>query len=73
MAEWAVASEWDPQLRGIPLPQAMERLGVSEREIGDLILIGRLSVVYVYEGEDFQKLVISENDIQQLERKANSS
>ena len=63
--EWLAAIKKDPGLQGVSPLEAAKRLGITEQEVGELMLHGYLNVSDICENRRVIKIVIPERDVQQ--------
>ena len=69
MATWEATVSQEPWLDGLSLQETTLRLAVSEQQLGELLLKGKLSVSYIHEYGKVVKAVIPLNDVQTYRRR----
>lgn len=62
-SEWETARKKDPSLNGYSVNQTRALLGITEGELGEMIISSKLRPSYIYEGKDLQKIVIQKGDV----------
>ena len=69
MAMWEATVSQEPWLDGLSLQKTALRLSVSEQQLGELLLKGKLSVSYIHEDGNVVKAVIPLKDVQTYRRR----
>lgn len=65
-AQWIAAKNTDPSLDGFSVDSACSLLGVTEGELGEMLLKNDLRTSYIYDKDELIKQVIHAGDVDKI-------